>query len=75
MHDNKMKTIALWAAYAIAAGIFPARLAAQLVRQDNPPQAQPTAIPPATAAAQTPSGKRRVSQEVQLTGDQLWTDT
>jgi hypothetical protein len=78
MHDNKMKTIALWAACAIAVGIFPARLAAQLVRPDNATQA-PAAAPPATtpaaAAAQTPSGKRRVSQEVQITGDQLWTDT
>jgi hypothetical protein len=76
MHDNKMKTIALWAAWAIASAILPMRLAAQLVRSDNSPQAPLAgAQPAATTAAQTPSGKRRVSQEVQITGDQLWTDT
>jgi hypothetical protein len=60
----------------IVAGICPARLGAQLVRQDVAPQAasQPTSAP-APAAAQTPTGKRRISQEIQITGDQLWTDT
>ena len=48
----------------------PARVKAQLVRQDNP----------ATSSGQsdgkaTPSGKRRVSQEVQITGQQPWSDT
>jgi hypothetical protein len=78
MHDNKMKTLALWAACVIAAGILPTHLAAQLVRSDNPPQAPPAAAATqssATAPAQTPAGKRRISQEVQITGDQMWTDT
>lgn len=48
----------------------PARLEAQLVRQDTP----------VTSSGQsdgkaTPSGKRRVSQEVQITGQQSWSDT
>ena len=45
-------------------------LSAQLVRQDVSPPAQS-----AEAARQTPSGKRRVSQEVQISGDQSWSDT
>ena len=47
-----------------------APLRAQLVRQDASPPAQST-----EARRQTPSGKRRVSQEVQITGDQPWSDT
>jgi len=46
------------------------RVAAQLVRQDNPT--------PATRDSRTkqdPTGKRRISQELQITGDQSWTDT
>ncbi|MCU1239343.1 MAG: hypothetical protein JWO71_69 [Candidatus Acidoferrum typicum] len=48
----------------------PARLGAQLVRKDNP----------VTSSNQSdgraiPSGKRRLSQEVQITGEQSWSDT
>ncbi len=66
MSKNSIKTNVLLTACVIAAGISPARLCAQLVRQDAAPQA---------AAQQTPAGKRRLSQEVQITGDQLWTET
>ncbi len=48
----------------------PAPLCAQLVRQDTSPPAQSP-----EAQKQTPSGKRRISQEVQITGDQSWSDT
>jgi LssY C-terminus len=47
-----------------------APLRAQLVRQDTVPQAQSP-----EASKQPPYGKRRISQEVQITGDQSWTDT
>jgi hypothetical protein len=69
----------LLAAAALAA-IFPAHAVAQLA-PDNAaiPAAQPTGKqdPAATSstAAQTPTGKRRFSEEVQITGDQLWSDT
>lgn len=54
----------------ILAALAPARLMAQLVRE------QPGAPPQkASSAAATPSGKRRVSQELQLTGEQMWSDT
>src|SRR5260221_12204847 len=48
----------------------PGPIRAQLVRQDSPPPSQSPATP-----KQTPSGKRRTSQEVQITGDQSWSDT
>src|ERR1700674_2944040 len=47
-----------------------APLQAQLVRQDSSPPAQS-----ADSRRQTPSGKRRISQEVQITGDQSWSDS
>ena len=77
MPDNLMRRIALWTVAAFAAGTFPPRLAAQLVGPDSRAQAPQTASPPANTAAapQTPAGKRRISQEVQITGDQLWMDT
>jgi hypothetical protein len=54
--------------FACAALACPRRLAAQLVRQGNPTAA--------TRSAQTNSSvKRRISQEVQITGEQSWTET
>jgi hypothetical protein len=41
------------------------------VRESTPPPAQQKD----TSAAQTPAGKLRVSQEVQLTGEESWADT
>jgi len=58
--------------------ISPSRSAAQLVRENSTPSQQQAVTPsnqPAPAPPQTPSGKRRISQEIQLTGDQLWSDT
>src|SRR4030088_143029 len=52
----------------LASSLGPLR--AQLVRKDNSPPAQSSA-----ASKQTPSGKRRISQEVQITGEQSWSDT
>ncbi len=48
----------------------PARLGAQLVRHDNP-------VPPTSQsdAKEIPLGKQRLSQEVQITGEQSWSDT
>ena len=66
----------IWVASALSAGIFPGHLEAQLVRSDSAPQAQSTTSSQTAAPAQTPpTGKRRLSQEIQLTGDQLWTET
>src|SRR6202030_4074667 len=56
------------AAASLAASPRPA--AAHLVRKDGSPAAQSPVTP-----KQTPLGKQRTSQEVQITGDQLWSDT
>src|SRR3984893_14570955 len=56
------------AAASLAASPRPA--AAQLVRKDGSAAAQSPVTP-----KQTPLGKQRTSQEVQITGDQLWSDT
>jgi hypothetical protein len=69
-----VSTSAILAALAVA--VLPARGFAQLVRQDSPPSAQElTSKKDVPAAKALPTGKRRVSQEVQITGDQLWSDT
>lgn len=47
---------------------------AQLVRETAAPE-QKTAAQQNSSKAQVPSGKKRVSQEVQLTGEQSWVDT
>jgi hypothetical protein len=71
-----MKPGILWAACILAAGISPTRLGAQLVREDSAaPRAQSSSPAATPVPAQTPSGRRRISQEIQITGDQLWADT
>ncbi len=52
--------------------LSPLRISAQFVREDVPP---PAALAPPKTQGDTPAGKRRVSQEVQITGDQHWLDT
>ena len=50
---------------------------AQLVRENTAPQPQVSARPDwqNSASAQTPTGKKRLFQEVQLTGEDSWIDT
>ena len=65
----------VWAAVCVAA--CPSILHAQLVRDDLSPNKQ---APAASAVApvpgvQTSPGKSRLSQELQITGDQFWSDT
>ena len=67
----------LWVLAALCAATCPAILRAQLVRDDLSSNKQ---TPAATAAApspgvQTSPGKTRLSQELQITGDQLWSDS
>ena len=59
------KPLRLFLVCFLAAGLLLAgpRLRAQLVRKDTP------------APASAPLDKQRISQEVQITGDQIWSDT
>jgi LssY C-terminus len=75
MHKSWMRESLIWVASAMAAGTCPACLRAQLVRSDSAAAQSPSSSQTATPAPTTPTGKRRLSQEIQLTGDQLWTET
>jgi hypothetical protein len=76
MHKTWMRQAVIWVASALAAGTCPAGLKAQLVRDDAAGQGQSAGSPQTTApAAKSPAGKPKLSQEIQLTGDQLWTET
>jgi hypothetical protein len=76
MHENWMREAVIWVASALAAATCPSCVDAQLLRSDSAPQVQSSGSQQTAApAAMPPAGKRRFSQEVQLTGDQLWTET
>ena len=63
---------------SLVAAVVPHALRAQLVRQNTAPTPQQTTAkqdPQNPASAQTPQGKKRLSQEVQLTGEESWIDT
>ena len=60
------------------AAALPSPMHAQLVRENTSPPTQQVPAKPDSqnpASAQTPKGKKRLSQEVQLTGDESWIDT
>jgi len=63
----------LWIVCALALLLISPGVRAQLVREDSAAP-RPAAAPPATAA-QGPAGKKRLAQEIQLTGDQQWADS
>jgi LssY-like putative type I secretion system component LssY len=72
-----MKKIAYHLTLAIAWVTSPARLAAQLVRDNPTPPPQVSAKQPGqnSSALPVPSGKKRLSQEIQLTGEETWLDS
>src|SRR5580704_11946799 len=70
-----MKKYSLFAVGLWVVGFCPLRLSAQLVRENTTPPAPPVTAQEKSAAEQVPSGKKRLSQEVQLTGEESWIDT
>ena len=63
---------------SLAAVVVCSPLSAQFVRETPAPSVQPSQpkqSTPSAAPTQAPTGKRRISQEIQLTGDSAWTDT
>ena len=54
---------------------FPHPLCAQLVRENSTPPAPQVTPQDKSAATQIPTGKKRLSQEMQITGDESWLDT
>jgi hypothetical protein len=71
MHTPSFKAALFVAEACFAATLFSSITRAQLVREGNPPQAQSQS----SAGSQAPQGKERISQEVQLTGEETWVDT
>src|SRR6267154_55260 len=65
---TKFSTLVLLGSICAALATCPARLTAQFVRQDNP--AATTRNSDAN-----PSGKPRISQKIQISGEQSWTAT
>lgn len=73
-----IRFLALSLGYSLVAVALPDSLCAQLVRETPaPPQQQVPAKQDSQTPAppQAPAGKRRLSQEVQLTGEESWIDT
>jgi len=73
-----IKTLPLIPAFSFLAAVFPHAVFAQLVRENTPPhqpQASAKQDAPNSASAQTPPGIKRLSQELQLTGEESWIDT
>jgi hypothetical protein len=68
-----LKRAAILVGILLGTAATPHTLCAQLVRDNVAPPQQPEAQNP--ASAKTPSGKKRLAQEVQLTGDDTWIDT
>jgi len=63
---------------SLVAAVCPPALGAQLVREKTAPPQQkvlPKLDRQNSSSAQTPPGKKRLSQEVQLTGEESWIDT
>jgi len=63
---------------SLFAAAYPHALRAQLVRENTTPPAKQVSAGQDTrnpAPAQTPPGKKRLSQELQITGEQSWIDT
>ena len=75
MQASRLKTTSLFLALLASAGTAPSRLAAQLVREDAAPPTPHPSPKQDGSVAQTPPGKKRLSQEIQLTGDRYWSDT
>lgn len=72
MHAHSMNKLILLLVLAVASGSFPARVAAQLVRENPPPKTSSTENSQNSSA---PHGQKRLSQEIQITGEETWLDS
>jgi hypothetical protein len=73
-----MKKMQALLGFCFFALVFPSAFCAQLVRENTSPPSQHLSSSQESekpASAQTPGGKLRLSQEVQLSGDATWIDT
>ncbi len=73
MFQPLMKKSAVLVGILLTTAAIPYSPRAQLVRENNPPQQ--VSSQEKNDATQVPPGKKRLSQEVQLTGEESWIDT
>jgi len=71
MH-HALRKAAFFVGIVVALAALPCSGYSQLVRESTPPTEQPKQN---NSSSQTPPGKKRASQEVQLTGEASWVDT
>ena len=69
------RKIALVLVCALTAATFSSSLRAQLVREDTAPRSPLTASQETSPVNKGPAGKLRLSQEIQITGEQSWFDS
>ena len=69
------RKIALVLVCALAAATFSSSLRAQLVREDTAPRSPLAASQETSPVNKEPAGKLRLSQEIQITGEQSWFDS
>jgi len=74
MLQSLMKKMPLLLSLSLLGTVSPFPLFAQLVRESTAPPQQITPQDK-NAASQSPPGKKRISQEVQITGEELWLDS
>jgi hypothetical protein len=70
-----MKNVSCAFVCGVVAAFSPLPTQGQFVRENTPPPAQQAALQETSATTQVPSGKKRVSQEIQLTGEESWLDS
>jgi LssY-like putative type I secretion system component LssY len=75
MNVYKPARISSFLTFLLAFALFPLRISAQLVQDPAPSPSSAATAKQDSPATPAPSGKLRLSQELQLTGDQLWSDT
>ena len=78
MNRLRLRKLPFFLGSSLLAATLLSPLHAQLVRENvapPSPQVAPTQQSPDSTSVQTPTGKKRLSQEVQLTGDESWIDT
>ena len=75
MLDPLLKKVGFFICLSLVCAANPSLVRAQFVRETGAAPGKQATTQQNNSDAQTPTGKKRTSQEVQLTGDQSWVDT
>ena len=75
MFQSLFKRMAFLPGFFLVTAVLANSVCAQLVRENTAPAAQQTTTQQKNSAAQPPAGKKRISQEIQITGENSWLDS